>query len=149
MVIVIGWFPLQLLHEVGHIISCKLNGGIVQKIAFHFNIFTETIREGSLHPVADIWMGSIIGILLPFLLLLIPARKNVKEILVLFCAVCLIGNGLYIGLGWLCDGGDGWELIRYNVNLLWLILFGLPSSLAGMIILMKIKERQEEQPPRA
>jgi len=91
LVIVIGWFPLQLLHEVGHIISCKLNGGIVHKI----------------------------------------------------------GNGLYIGLGWLCDGGDGWELIRYNVNLLWLILFGLPSSLAGMIILMKIKERQEEQPPRA
>ncbi|HBC89185.1 MAG TPA: hypothetical protein DCZ94_19775 [Lentisphaeria bacterium] len=142
-VIAIGWFPLQLLHEAGHIISCKFNGGTVHKIAFHFNVFTETIREGSAHPVIDIWMGPIVGIILPLLLLLIPAKKDIKEILVLFCAVCLIGNGLYIGLGWLCDGGDGWELIRYKVNLFWLILFGLPATVAGLIMVMRIKEGDE------
>ncbi|OGV56366.1 MAG: hypothetical protein A2X45_10225 [Lentisphaerae bacterium GWF2_50_93] len=122
-------------------ISCKLNGGSIHRIAFHFNIFTETIREGSRHPVIDIWMGPIIGILLPLLLLILPLKKNIREILFIFCAVCLIGNGLYIGLGWLCDGGDGWELIRYKVNLAWLILFGLPATLAGLVILMKIKEK--------
>ena len=139
--IVIGWYPLQLFHELGHIISCKINGGIVHKIAFHFNIFTETIRKGSAHPVIDIWMGPIVGILLPLLLLLIPAKKNVREILFLFCAACLAGNGLYIGLGWLCDGGDGWELLRYKVSIFWLILFGLPTTLAGLTMLMKIKDR--------
>ncbi len=74
-----------------------------------------------LHPVMDIWMGPILGIIFPFLLLLIPAKKNVKGILFLFCAICLTGNGLYIGLGWL-------------------ILFGLPTTLAGLSMLMKIKD---------
>lgn len=144
-VLLIGWFPLQLLHEFGHIISCVINGGTIHKIAFHFNIFTETIREGSIHPVIDIWMGPIFGITLPFLLLLIPAKKKIKEILLLFCAICLTGNGLYIGLGWLCDGGDGWELIRYKISLIWLILFGMTATLSGLTMLMKIKDGNSKE----
>jgi membrane-associated protease RseP (regulator of RpoE activity) len=66
--LIIFWYPLSVVHEIGHCISVYVNGGKVDGFVWHFGIFSETVRHGSAHPIIDLWAGSVIGCIIPLII---------------------------------------------------------------------------------
>ena len=133
--IILFWYPLSLIHEFGHILSVVINGGTFIRIDWRYYIFSETIREQSSYPVIDIWTGPIFGSLVPLIFYLSLWKYKFSFILGWFSSICLIGNGIYIGLGGEFDGGDGSQLIGLGVDIKWLCFYGFVSFVSGIFIL--------------
>ena len=130
------WYPMSIVHELGHVISASINKCSNISVIWRYYIFSETLRDGSAHPIIDICSGPIMGIVIPVGLWLMTLRYPMTWFMKWFMAVCLLGNGLYIGLGPLLDGGDGSQLIELGIAPIWLYVCGFTVSCVGLITLM-------------
>lgn len=119
--IVATWYWLLGVHELGHVAAAVLTGGTVDHVTIPLVGFSRTDTSGGV-PIAIVWAGPIVGVLLPTALWLSLRSRGVVSVLIaFFAAACLLGNGIYLmsGVGDAADldrlGAGGW--IRWLVGL--------------------------------
>jgi hypothetical protein len=126
---------MSLIHELGHCLSATLNGGVVNGIIWRYGFLSETVRSGSDHPIVDIWLGPLCGVTIPFLLWIALRNFRYGHYLQWFSSICLMGNGLYLGLGWLEPGADASDLVLHGVHLMPILSCGVAFFMLGLFLL--------------
>lgn len=132
----LAWYPLRLLHECGHVLSAWLGGATGIAMVWHAGFLPETRRDGSQWPLVDVWAGPAAGVLLPLALHLLCCRTRMAGVTRVFAALACLGNGLYVGLGWLDVGGDPEQMLRWGSPLTVLLMFGLVATGLGLRLLL-------------
>ena len=145
---------MALVHELGHGLSVIANGGIVHAVVWRYGLLSETVRSGSAWPNMDTWAGPLMGCAVPVLLWLCLMKFNVGRYFQWFASICCLGNGLYLGLGWIDVGTDANDLVVGDVSLIPIIGAGLVTFMAGMFLLLWEKTTthpllNENRPPSA
>ena len=131
---VLAWWPMQVVHEAGHVAGCWWSGAHIEQVKLWPWTFSETVRSGSAHPLIDTWAGPLVGAVLPWAACLLARRapRHVRRALGVFAGYGLVANGCYLGLGWLVKAGDAGDLLRLGVSPLALSAFGLAATAAGL-----------------
>ena len=132
-----SWLAMQVVHELGHVLFTHLTGGQVLKVVLHPLVFSRTDLVVNPHPLAVVWGGPLIGVLLPLALFGVASVLRLPGVYLyrFFAGFCLIANGAYIGAGpWLSDGADPWVMTQNGSPLWLLILFGLLTVPLGFYL---------------
>ena len=118
----------MLVHECGHMLSAILGGASIIDVELRPWKLSHTLIADSDHQIMDAWMGPIFGAVFPALLFLMLKQTRLKTILGFFAGFCLVGNGVYIGIGWLGPYGDAEVMVQLGVPVAIMITFGLVAS---------------------
>ena len=131
-----SWLGMQAVHELGHVVGAWLTGGSVQRVVLHPLTISRTDLADNPAPLAVVWAGPLVGILLPLLAWLATTAGKMPGSFVLrfFAGFCLIANGLYIGFGSFGGVGDCGEMLRHGSHFWQLWLFGLVTVPAGVCL---------------
>lgn len=122
------WWAMMAVHEAGHVLSVKWNGGTVDHVELRPWLLSQTERHGSAHELMDLWAGPLFGSFIPVLIwLMIRKRSQVAAIYSGFWAeFCLIINGGYLALGWLAGtNNDSGEIVAMGTSPIILVSIGL------------------------
>ncbi|XAM00440.1 M50 family metallopeptidase [Phycisphaeraceae bacterium D3-23] len=137
-VLAVSWYVMMAVHELGHALAAIATGGGVERIVLPLLGFSRTDIAPNPQPLGVAWAGPIAGVVLPVLLFMIAKlalRKRchlAQQTLCFFAGLCLLSNGVYLGLGWLDRVGDAGDLLRHGASVWQLIVFGALSSAAGL-----------------
>jgi len=130
------WLAFMALHELGHMIAGLTTGGNVTKVVLHPFAISRTDVSPNSNPLAVVWAGPIIGVILPLTIWgLFRKFKIPGDYLARFFAgFCLIANGAYIGIGSFGNIGDAGDMMK-NGSPIWLLwLFGVITVSIGFYI---------------
>jgi hypothetical protein len=129
-----SWLGMQAVHESGHVLGAWLTGGRVARVVLHPLTFSRTDLAHNPSPLAVVWAGPIIGVAIPVILWAGAAAVRLPGAFVLrfFAGFCLLGNGLYIGVGSFDRVGDCGEMLRHGSSMWQLWLFGLLTAPLGL-----------------
>ncbi|MEM8945506.1 MAG: hypothetical protein AAGD11_10000 [Planctomycetota bacterium] len=122
------------VHEFGHIVGAAITGGTVAKVTLHPLAISQTDVSPNPHPLVVVWLGPIVGSLLPFALTrAVPRRCELAwTVTRFFAGFCLIANGAYIGLGTSGRIGDC-DIMLKNGTPPWVMFaFGTAAIIAGL-----------------
>jgi hypothetical protein len=124
---------MQAVHELGHVLGAKLTGGEVTRVILHPFTLSRTDLAHNPHPLPVVWLGPVVGSLLPLLLwgLAVLARVPGAFVLRFFAGFCLIANGVYLGIGSLTGVGDCGDLLHHGAPLWQLWSFGAATVPLG------------------
>src|SRR5437763_14177824 len=61
------WLGMQAVHEFGHVLGAWLTGGRVERVVLHPLTLSRTDLAENPRPLAVVWAGPVIGVLLPLL----------------------------------------------------------------------------------
>jgi hypothetical protein len=131
-----SWLGMQAVHELGHVIGAKLTGGQVAKVVLYPLTLSRTDLAENPHPLAVVWAGPVVGVLLPLIIWTVAAALRMPGAFVLrfFAGFCLVANGAYLAVGSFDRVGDCGEMLR-NGSALWqLWLFGAVTMPAGFLL---------------
>jgi hypothetical protein len=132
-----SWLAMQVVHELGHVLVARVTGAEVIKIVLHPLTVSRTDLGENPHPLAVVWGGPLVGVLLPLVLFGLSAALRLPGLYLFrfFAGFCLVANGIYIGAGWVVDkGADPW-MMRIHGSPVWLlILFGMVSMPLGFYL---------------
>lgn len=133
--LLLSWFPFMCVHELGHILSAKINHGTIEEVKLIPWEFSHTIINNSHHPLMDVWAGPIVGCFLPLVIWLLTRNKNtIRFYTGSFAGFCFLANGLYIGLGWIDKVGDTGDIIRNNGNIASMVIFGFIACVSAFMM---------------
>jgi Peptidase M50B-like len=129
-----SWLGMQAVHELGHVLGAWLTGGRVDKVVLHPLTISRTDLAHNPRPLVVVWAGPIVGVLLPLVAWGVAAGLRLRGAYVLrfFAGFCLLGNGLYIGVGSFDAIGDCGEMLRHGSQLWQLWLFGAVTAPVGL-----------------
>lgn len=135
-VLAICWFVMMAVHELGHVLGAFATGGTIQRVVLHPLSISQTDVSPNPSPLIVVWLGPIIGCLLPIgIWLAIPGRFAMTKSIVKFLAgFCLIANGCYISIGAFDRVGDCDVMLLHGSPLWTLLAFGMLSVPAGLWI---------------
>ncbi|MCG8584657.1 MAG: M50 family metallopeptidase [Pirellulales bacterium] len=121
-----SWFGMMAIHELGHVLGAFLTGGTVERVVLHPLTISRTDVAPNPHPAVVVWLGPLLGCLLPLLLLTTVPRRLalVRNIAMFFAGFCLIANGSYISIGAFDRVGDCGEMLRTGTPLWVMLVFG-------------------------
>lgn len=131
----VSWMAMMFVHNVGHLIYAWASGGDVNYWPFHPLAFFACPRlSNNPSPLLVLWGGPIWGCALPLLMLwLVRAVAPSQSYLALFFGgFCLVANGCHLAAGALYPFGDAARLLQWGVPDWALLLFGLPTTVAGL-----------------
>lgn len=130
------WYGMMAVHELGHVIGAWATGGTVTGVYLHPLSISRTDVSPNPCPGIVVWLGPVVGSVLPLLLLLLAFRRYRRAGLLFgfFAGFCLIGNGAYIGVGSLEGVGDSGEMLRSGAPGWTLLAFGATAVLGGLMI---------------
>ena len=125
---------MQAVHEYGHVLGAWLTGGRVARVVLNPLTISRTDLAENPHPLAVVWAGPAVGIVVPLLLWSVASRMRIRGAYVLrfFAGFCLVANGLYIGLGSFNRVGDCGEMLRHGSQPWQLWVFGLLAAASGI-----------------
>ena len=130
------WLGMQAVHEWGHVIGAQLTGAVVENVVLHPLTISRTDVADNRQPLVVVWLGPLLGVLLPLTLWGLAAAAGLKEAFLLrfFAGFCLIANGLYLGVGSIDGVGDCGDLLRHGspIGMLW--LFGVVTTPLGFAL---------------
>ncbi|MFT5303320.1 MAG: hypothetical protein ACI814_004139 [Mariniblastus sp.] len=108
------WLAMMAVHEFGHIIGAILSGSTIEQVVLSPLTISRTDVRPNNAPTLVVWLGPILGCLIPWLFAwIIPQHRTVEKNIGLFWGgFCLIANGAYIGLGSIDQIGDCGEMLR-------------------------------------
>ncbi len=131
-----SWLAMQVVHELGHVLSAVASGGHVTNVVLHPCTISRTDVFPNPHPLFVAWAGSIVGTLLPLLGFLFARffRWPGTFLFRFFAGFCLVANGAYIGIASIQGIGDAGEMLRYGSPRWQLILFGLFTATLGLFL---------------
>ena len=138
IVVYMSWLGMQAIHELGHIVAAWITGGTVVRVVFHPLTISRTEVSPNPSPLLVAWGGPLIGAAIP---LLISAAVRIQKTNLrarnyadFFAGVCLIANGTYIAFGSVDGVGDAGDLLRQGSPKWVLVIFGMASSIGGLVI---------------
>lgn len=135
-IIVISWLLMMTIHEFGHILGAKLTGGTINKVVLHPLKISRTDVTPNPHPTVVVWLGPIIGSLIPLMLATIVSTNYhlIKSVSLFFAGFCLIANGAYIGIGSFASIGDCHEMLRTGTPHWMMVGFGITATVTGLYL---------------
>ena len=135
-ILALSWLGMMAVHELGHVLGAVVTGGTIERCVLHPLAISRTDVVPNPHPVVVVWMGPIVGSVLPLAALcLLPSHFPVaRRIVQFFVGFCLIANGAYIGIGWIDRVGDCREMLQNGVPIWSLATFGCVSLSAGFYL---------------
>lgn len=89
-------------HELGHLLVGWAGGGTLQEVELRPWHLPHSRFAPDRHPLATLWGGPLLGVLLPAALAAILRREWSWFI----ASFCVLANGVYLALAWL--SGDRW-----------------------------------------
>lgn len=100
-------------HELGHVVGAVASGGRVTNVLLVLDSFSRTDVDPNPNPMAVVWAGPLVGVMLPVLLWLIvkPMWCEGGVLFRFWAGLCLVVNGVYIGGGTFGRVGDAGEMI--------------------------------------
>jgi hypothetical protein len=145
-IITASWLGMTALHEFGHVLHAWLSGGHVVGVELPPRGLGHTRVSPNPHPQFVAWGGACWGSLLGASMVLVARRSDLGRWFGRFFAgMCLIANGMYIGVGGLLGNPNGaddaHELLRYGAPAWHLGLFGLVATSAGLVIWHRLGRR--------
>jgi hypothetical protein len=139
---------MMAIHELGHVLSTKINGGTIDYVELRPWLLSQTERHGSTHELVDVWAGPLFGSIAPVLIwLVLRSRSEILKFYTGFWAgFCLIINGLYLALGWWGgEANDSGELLKGGTPLAILIGLGLLMAASGLYGIHVLLERERSK----
>jgi hypothetical protein len=129
-----SWLGMQAAHESGHVLGAWLTGGRVSRVVLYPGTISRTDLSQNPKPLAVVWTGPLIGVMLPLALWSLAAITRLPGAFVLrfFAGFCLLANGLYIGIGSFSRVGDCGEMLRHGSALWQLWVFGVLTAPVGL-----------------
>jgi len=129
-----SWLGMQAVHELGHVVGAWLTGGRVERVVLHPLAISRTDLADNSHPLAAVWAGPILGVVIPLLVWAVAVVVRLPGAFALrfFAGFCLLANGLYIALGSLGRVGDCGEMLRHGSAPWQLWLFGAITAPVGL-----------------
>ena len=124
------------LHELGHVIGALGTGGSVTRVVLYPLTISRTDVSPNPHPGFVVWLGPVVGCLLPLsFVALVPRRfVTVRNIARFFAGFCLIANGAYISIGSFDHVGDCGEMLRTGSPIWIMWIFGAATVLLGLVM---------------
>ena len=101
------WLGMQAIHEFGHVVGAWLTGGSVTQVVLSPLTISRTDLSQNPQPLTVVWMGPVLGVIFPLILLLLGKWMKLPGVYVLrfFAGFCLIANGLISASGLLIVWG--------------------------------------------
>ena len=136
------------VHELGHVLSAWLGGADVVSVELRPWALSHTIIANSDAPMRDVWLGPIVGVVLPVVLYgLAWRRPRLGPALGFFAGFCCVANGVYLGVGWIGPYGDTKTLIDLGSGVAPMFGFGLVSCGMGFFLWHRLGNCAEECEP--
>lgn len=131
-----SWLAMQAVHEFGHVSGAKLSGGKIARVVLHPLTISQTQLDENPHPLIVEWMGPIVGVSFPLLMVAVATycRSRFGHLLRFFAGFCLIANGAYIAAGSFQSLGDAGDLLHHGTPIWMLWLFGIVTIPAGLLM---------------
>jgi len=128
------WLSFMVVHEFGHMLAAWLTGGSVSVVVLHPLQISWTSFSRNPHPQLAAWGGPVLGALLPltFMAAMHRVRLSWYYFLRFFAGVCLVANGLYLGIDSFGRGEDGGTLLHNGASQWGLLGFGLLAFPSGL-----------------
>lgn len=129
-----AWLGMQQVHELGHCVGAWLTGGRVERVVLPFVGFSRTDLAESPRPLVVAWAGPVVRVLLPVAAWLLAEWLQFSGAFLLrfFAGVCLLANGVYIGIRSFDRVGDCGDLLRHGAHGWQLWLFGFITAPMGL-----------------
>ena len=133
--LVLSWLGMMAAHELGHVLGAWVSGGAVAQVTLHPLAFSHTDLSRNPAPLLTVWMGPIVGVVLPGALWALLHLLSVPGAYVgrFLAGFCLIANGAYLGFGTLDRIGDVDVMLRHGTPVWALWLFAAICMPAGLI----------------
>jgi hypothetical protein len=130
----LSWLGMMVVHEFGHVLGALVSGGTVCKVVLHPFTISRTELSHNPHPLAVVWAGPLVGVLLPLAALGLARVMTMpgRYLLRFFAGFCLIANGVYIGVGSFDGVGDCGEMLRQGSAPWHLWAFGALTAPVGL-----------------
>lgn len=129
---------MMAVHEFGHVVGALVTGGTVTSVVVHPLAISRTDVAPNPYPAIVVWLGPIVGCVLPLLLLQVCRRLKLLDVwlqlLRFFCGFCLVANGAYILFGSFDQVGDCRQMLQTGSPLWLLIAFGVVTLSCGFVI---------------
>ncbi len=128
------WLAMMTVHELGHVLGAFITGGSVTSVVLHPLAISRSNVSPNPHPGIVVWLGPMVGGLLPFFFATITPRRYslLRNITKFFAGFCLVANGAYIAIGSLEGIGDCGEMLRSGTPVWVMIAFGALTVPAGL-----------------
>ena len=134
-VLLLSWLGMMVVHELGHVIGAVLTQGVVTNVVLHPLSISRTDVQPNPVPSVVVWLGPLVGVLLPLFVSLIPwGEPLLKNLARFFAGFCLTANGAYIALGSFEGIGDCGEMLRTGTPIWLMLLFGASTITAGFYL---------------
>jgi len=129
----LSWFAMLAVHEFGHVVGAFCTGGNVERVILHPFTISRTDVSPNPNPIAVVWLGPILGCILPIIVWLVLPRRLlvIRNIAVFFAGFCLLANGAYIAIGSLDRVGDCGVMMQHGSPQWLLFAFGLVTIPLG------------------
>lgn len=123
---------MQIVHELGHIIHARASIAEVKKVVLHPLKISRTDVEPNSAIV--VWGGPLWGVTIPlFVWFLSRFHRAKSDYLFAFVAgFCCIANGAYLGSALFYPVGDAQQLIKFNIPLWILTVYGATMVATGL-----------------
>ena len=117
---------MMALHEFGHLIGAAITGGGVERVELHPLTISRTDVSPNPHPAIVVWLGPVVGSVLPLVLFVMMPRRftGQRNVARFFAGFCLVANGVYIAVGSFERIGDCAEMLRTGTPLWVMLAFG-------------------------
>jgi hypothetical protein len=129
-----AWLLLQTVHEMGHVLHAWLSGAAVVYVDVPLLGFSRTEVANNTHPQFIAWGGAIWGSIVPLVAWRMAPRRwmSCRRIMQAFAGLCLIANGVYLGVGWIERAGDAADLLKHEAPLWTLLAAGGVMVIPGL-----------------
>lgn len=141
-----AWLGMTALHELGHVLNAWLSGGHVTSVELPPRGLGHTLVSPNPHPQFVAWGGACWGSVLSMTPMLFTRRRALVQWFARFFAgMCLIANGVYVGLGGFFGdrngADDAHELLRQGAPVWQLVVFGALAMAAGLAVWHRLGPR--------
>ena len=133
--LIVCWFGMQAVHELGHILAAWSSGATVVQVVVLPISWTNTSNVD--YPLFVYGAGAVVGTVVPVLLWWVARyfRWKTASLFRFFAGFCLVANGAYIGCDFSVTGpSDAGLLIDHGANRLVLVLFGVLCVSGGLFL---------------
>jgi hypothetical protein len=132
--VALSWYGMMAVHELGHVVGAWATGGTVTGVFLHPLSISRTDVLPNPYPGIVVWLGPVVGSLLPLLLVACGRSCRAETYVGFFAGFCMIANGAYISVGTLEGIGDAGEMLRCGAPVWTLVAFGAVGISSGLMI---------------
>ena len=124
--VALSWLVMMAVHELGHVVGATATGGSIERVVLQPFTISRTDVSPNPHPATVVWLGPVVGCILPLALFAIVFRRFtvLHNVARFFAGFCLIANGTYISIGSFNQVGDCGEMLRTGTPLWAMLCYG-------------------------